>query len=134
MSSSRVLMSMLVACTATLLSGCGEESVPPAASIMPLGNPITGDIWGTEMGRDRLGDDVPPDEINIIHEGKNYGWPTCFGKNIHDTTFDKNTYVRNPCQDPFETASQLTNRKNRSSSQRVRSNTILVRIGLDRKC
>lgn len=29
-------------------------------------NPSTGDIVGTEMGRDFLGDDLPPDEINII--------------------------------------------------------------------
>lgn len=51
-------------------------------------NPTTGDIWATEMGRDYLGDDLPPDEINIIHEGKNYGWPRCYGKNNHDTNFD----------------------------------------------
>ena len=49
-----------------------------------------------------LGDDLPPDEINIIKEGKNYGWPICFGKNIHDADFDKNTYIRNPCMEPFE--------------------------------
>ena len=42
MSSSRVLMSMLVACTATLLSGCGESGVPEA-STMSVGNPITGE-------------------------------------------------------------------------------------------
>src|SRR3989344_2013214 len=39
-------------------------------------HPITGQVWATEMGRDLLGDDLPPDEINIIQEGKNYGWPT----------------------------------------------------------
>ena len=70
-------------------------------------HPITGHIWATEMGRDLLGDDLPPDEINIIQEGKDYGWPTCFGNNIHDTTFDKNTYVRNPCMEPFEMPSLI---------------------------
>jgi len=59
------------------------------------------------MGRDLLGDDMPPDEINIIEEGKNYGWPVCYGKNIHDTDFDHNTYVRNPCMEPFETPSHI---------------------------
>ena len=49
-----------------------------------------------------LGDDIPPDEINIIEEGKNYGWPICYGKNIHDTDFDKYVYMRNPCMEPFE--------------------------------
>ncbi len=56
-------------------------------------------IWATEMGRDLLGDDTPPDEINIIAENKNYGWPICYGKNIHDTQFDKNVYIRDPCTD-----------------------------------
>jgi glucose/arabinose dehydrogenase len=70
-------------------------------------HPVTGDIWVTEMGRDRLGDDLPPDEVNIVREGNNYGWPICYGKNIHDTDFDKNTYVRNPCMEPFETPSHI---------------------------
>lgn len=68
---------------------------------------VTGDIWGTDMGRDNLGDDLPPDEVNIIREGSNYGWPTCYGKNIHDTNFDKNTYIRNPCIEPLETPSYI---------------------------
>jgi glucose/arabinose dehydrogenase len=68
---------------------------------------VTGDIWGTDMGRDWLGDDTPPDEINILKQGGNYGWPICYGKNIHDTEFDKNTYIRNPCMTPFETPSHI---------------------------
>ncbi len=64
-----------------------------------------GKIWATEMGRDFLGDDLPPDEINIVENEKNYGWPICYGQNIHDTKFDKNTYIRNPCMEPFETPS-----------------------------
>lgn len=38
-------------------------------------NPVTGEVWATEMGRDNLGDDFPPDEINILRQGKDYGWP-----------------------------------------------------------
>lgn len=68
-------------------------------------DPIYGKVYATEMGRDNLGDDVPPDEINIIGKGKNYGWPICYGKNIHDDNFDKNIYIRNPCMEPFETSS-----------------------------
>lgn len=67
-------------------------------SVFMTKNPVTGDVWATEMGRDLLGDDIPPDEINIIREG-NYGWPICYGKNVHDTEFDKNAYIRNPCSD-----------------------------------
>ncbi|MGE3279324.1 MAG: sorbosone dehydrogenase family protein [Candidatus Altimarinota bacterium] len=70
-------------------------------------HPLTGEVWATEMGRDWLGDDIPPDEVNIIREGNHYGWPTCFGKNIHDTDFDKNTYIRNPCTEPFEQPSYI---------------------------
>lgn len=70
-------------------------------------HPVNGKIWATEMGRDLLGDNTPPDEINIIEQGKNYGWPTCYGKNIHDNAFDKNTYIRNPCMEPFETPSHI---------------------------
>lgn len=68
---------------------------------------VDGRMWATEMGRDLLGDDLPPDEINITSQNKNYGWPTCYGKNIHDTEFDKNTYIRNPCMEPFETQSYI---------------------------
>lgn len=70
-------------------------------------HPVNGKVWATEMGRDMLGDNVPPDEINIIEEGKNYGWPICYGKNAHDVAFDKNTYIRNPCMEPFETPSYI---------------------------
>lgn len=51
-------------------------------------HPISGDMWGTEMGRDFLGDDLPPDEINIIEDGKFYGWPYFYGKNINDKKFN----------------------------------------------
>ena len=51
-------------------------------------NPTTGELWGIEMGRDNLGDDIPPDEVNIIREGKNYGWPNCYGNRVQDKDFD----------------------------------------------
>lgn len=52
-------------------------------------NPNDGELWVTEMGRDYLGDDLPPDEINIIKEGSNYGWPYCYGKQILDQSMVK---------------------------------------------
>jgi len=51
-------------------------------------HPKTNKVWVTEMGRDWLGNDLPPDELNIVEQGKNYGWPFCFGKNVHDADFD----------------------------------------------
>jgi len=41
-------------------------------------NPKTGELWGGNNDRDNLGDDVPPEHINIIKDGKNYGWPQCY--------------------------------------------------------
>src|SRR3989338_5863 len=56
-------------------------------------------IYATDNGRDSLGRDIPPEEINIIEESKNYGWPACYGNRIHDTDFDKKVYIRYPCLD-----------------------------------
>ncbi len=50
--------------------------------------PGTDEVWATEMGRDFLGDDDPPDEINIINGG-NYGWPNCYGDRKRDRYFAK---------------------------------------------
>lgn len=47
-------------------------------------NPATGELFGTDNGRDFLGDNEPPDEVNIIKEGANYGWPACFGDKRSD--------------------------------------------------
>lgn len=49
-----------------------------------------GKIWGNDMGRDNLGDDLPPDELNIISDGKDYGWPYCFGDRVRDNQFRSN--------------------------------------------
>jgi glucose/arabinose dehydrogenase len=53
-------------------------------------NPLTNELWGTEMGRDNLGDTIPPDEINIIRQNKNYGWPNCYDDQIPDLKFNPN--------------------------------------------
>lgn len=62
-------------------------------------HPATRELWATEMGRDHLGDDLPPDEINIVREGRDYGWPRCYGARVHDADFDTRVYVRDPCAD-----------------------------------
>lgn len=54
-------------------------------------HPVDGSMWATEMGRDMLGDDLPPDEVNIIKEGAHYGWPYCYGDRIRDTSFEPQT-------------------------------------------
>ncbi len=48
-----------------------------------------GKIYATENARDWAGEDLPPDEINIVEKGRHYGWPYCFGKNIPDPEYSK---------------------------------------------
>jgi hypothetical protein len=43
-------------------------------------HPVTGELWGGDHGGDNLGDDDPPEEINILKEGQDYGWPDCRGQ------------------------------------------------------
>jgi glucose/arabinose dehydrogenase len=45
-------------------------------------HPVSGELWATENGRDWLGDDLPPDELNVVVQGGNYGWPYCYGSRI----------------------------------------------------
>ncbi|OGD65742.1 hypothetical protein A3F08_02970 [Candidatus Berkelbacteria bacterium RIFCSPHIGHO2_12_FULL_36_9] len=70
-------------------------------------NPKTREVFVTEMGRDALGDDIPPDEINIIKDGKNYGWPFCYGKQIQDTNFSNTNESKQFCQQSTPTTIDL---------------------------
>ncbi len=65
-------------------------------------HPKTGEIWATEMGRDNLGDNLPPDEINIVkvtgleHKfgARRYGWPFCYGNKVQDKKFKPEKWER----------------------------------------
>jgi len=41
--------------------------------------PATGELYATDNGRDLLGDDFPPCELNRVVEGGDYGWPVANG-------------------------------------------------------
>ncbi len=43
-------------------------------------HPITGDLFATDNGRDDLGMDDPHEELNLIIEGADYGWPGCWNE------------------------------------------------------
>lgn len=49
--------------------------------------PGTGRLYGTDNGRDLLGDDIPHCEINLIEEGQFYGWPFTFDDRVVDPDF-----------------------------------------------
>lgn len=54
-------------------------------------HPTTGEMWFTDNGRDMLGDDIPPCELNqITKTGQHYGYPYCHGGTIPDPEFGKN--------------------------------------------
>lgn len=63
-------------------------------------NPVDGTIWGTDNGRDVIGDNIPPDEVNIIELGKDYGWPVCYGKNVPDEDFESKKGSTCPASTP----------------------------------
>jgi glucose/arabinose dehydrogenase len=46
--------------------------------------PGTNDLYATDNGRDMLGDDFPPCELNKVVEGGFYGWPFANGDRIAD--------------------------------------------------
>ncbi|MCG6871284.1 MAG: PQQ-dependent sugar dehydrogenase [Gammaproteobacteria bacterium] len=51
-------------------------------------HPRTGDLWFTDNGRDWLGDDSPPDELNHVSgPGQHFGYPYCHGGDIPDPDF-----------------------------------------------
>ncbi|MCF8234253.1 MAG: PQQ-dependent sugar dehydrogenase [Bacteroidales bacterium] len=51
-------------------------------------NPETGDLWFTDNGRDYMGDNLPPDELNRLTEtGQHFGFPFVHGNDIHDLEF-----------------------------------------------
>lgn len=49
--------------------------------------PWDGALYATDNGRDLLGDDFPPCELNRIERGKFYGWPYVNGNNVADPDF-----------------------------------------------
>ena len=50
--------------------------------------PQTRELWFTDNGRDMLGDDVPPDELNHApRAGMHFGYPYCHGGKYADPEF-----------------------------------------------
>lgn len=52
-------------------------------------DPATGELWFTDNGRDWLGDDQPPDELNHLTKvGEHFGFPFCHGNGLRDPEFN----------------------------------------------
>ncbi|WP_405382229.1 PQQ-dependent sugar dehydrogenase [Maribacter sp. LLG6340-A2] len=67
-------------------------------------HPETKQMWFTDNGRDMLGDDIPPCELNTVTEaGQHFGYPFCHGGIVKDPEFGD----ERPCSDFVEPALQL---------------------------
>ncbi|WP_036242978.1 PQQ-dependent sugar dehydrogenase [Methylobacter luteus] len=59
-------------------------------------HPDTHELWFTDNGRDLLGDDAPPDELNHAPvAGMHFGYPYCHAGELPDPVFG----LRNPCSE-----------------------------------
>ncbi|MFK7898295.1 MAG: PQQ-dependent sugar dehydrogenase [Myxococcota bacterium] len=71
------------------LDGSGEEIFAAGLrnSVDFDWQPGTGRLYATDNGRDLLGDDYPPCELNHVERGEFYGWPYANGDNRPDPDF-----------------------------------------------
>ena len=59
-------------------------------------HPATRELWFTDNGRDLLGDDIPPDELNHApKKGLAFGFPYCHAGEVKDPEFGE----KRPCSD-----------------------------------
>lgn len=67
-------------------------------------HPQTKEMWFTDNGRDMLGDDIPPCELNHAPKaGMHFGYPYCHGGTIADPEFGS----KRPCSDFTKPAQNL---------------------------
>jgi len=58
-------------------------------------DPVTGELWFTDNGRDMMGDDMPSDELNHApRAGMHFGFPFCHQGDTPDPD-----YARRPCSE-----------------------------------
>jgi len=51
-------------------------------------HPVSRELWFTDNGRDRMGDDLPSDELNVAWKpGLHFGFPYCHQGDTPDSTF-----------------------------------------------
>jgi len=74
------------------LDGSGFEVVAHGVrnSVGFTWHPVSGQLWFTDNGRDWMGDDSPPDELNrVTKNGLHFGFPYCHGGVFLDPKFGK---------------------------------------------
>jgi glucose/arabinose dehydrogenase len=62
-------------------------------------HPRTKNLWFTDNGRDELGNDTPPDELNeVTTKGEHFGYPYCHGRGIVDPSIGFDSAIRSCAQ------------------------------------
>lgn len=72
--------------------GSGRETYASGVrnSVGLAWHPETGELWFTDNGRDMMGDDIPPCELNHApRPGLHFGFPHCHGGDIADPEYGK---------------------------------------------
>jgi len=74
------------------LDGSGAETFATGLrnSVDFAWQPGTDVLYATDNGRDLLGDDFPPDELNRVARGEFYGWPFANGNRVPDPDYGAN--------------------------------------------
>lgn len=57
-------------------------------------NPVTHELWVSQHERDNIEpnhENLPPEEINILRDGGDYGWPYCYGDRIPNPEYHSTT-------------------------------------------
>jgi glucose/arabinose dehydrogenase len=58
-------------------------------------HPETGNLWFTDNGRDWMGDDIPPCELNeLVVEGAHFGFPYLHGNDVWDPEFGSSEEIK----------------------------------------
>jgi glucose/arabinose dehydrogenase len=52
-------------------------------------NPWIKQVWATNNGRDLMGDDTPPETVNGLQDGADFGWPRCHAGDVIDPDYGK---------------------------------------------
>lgn len=67
-------------------------------------HPETGEMYFTDNGRDMLGDEIPPCELNrVTEQGQHFGYPYCHGGDVKDPEYGD----KYPCEDFVAPAQKL---------------------------
>jgi len=91
---------------AGLRNTVGFAFKPLLSPPLSTGEGVKFELWAADNGRDRIGDNIPPEEVNLVYvsgqeETKNFGWPYCYGRGIANPEYPgRADYCQNQTEFP----------------------------------